>query len=287
MKIRGLIVVLFCLLFFTQSFAQEGLADGYQYVFPGPGAKYVHPNSTIILRFGNVSPEDVTNLETLIKVSGEKSGTHPGETIIASDKRTIIFKPEKSYEFGEKVYVSIESQLSGYNGNTIQPLNYVFTVLEKEIRKESITNEKSGTLPVLENRSLVKPGIMPNGVSVPSDFPHMAIANNHNPSSDYIFGNTMIKPFYNIIFNTLGEPVWYRKTSDLREDFRVQANGWITMQKREDYSESDLGYIAFTQNFEYIKSFHATNGYSTDEHEFFMLPDSGYFLIGKIGRAHV
>jgi len=86
---------------------------------------------------------------------------------------------------------------------------------------------------------------------------------------------------YNIIFNTLGDPVWYRKNSDLREDFRVQSNGWITMQIREGYDEPDLGHIAFTQNFEYIKSFHATNGYSTDEHEFYMLPDSGYFLIGK------
>lgn len=281
MRIAGLVIILFCLLFPSQSLAQQELPPGYQYVFPGQGAKYVYPNSTIILRFKHISPGELTNLGSLIKVSGEESGTHSGKTIIASDKRTLIFEPEKSYELGEKVHVSIEPQLSGYNVNTIQPLNYVFTVLEKEIRKESITNEKSGNLPVLKNTSLLKHGIMPNGVSVPSDFPHVTITHNNNPSSDYIFVNTMITPFYNIIFNTLGEPVWYQKTSDLREDFRVQANGWITMQIREGYTESDLGHIAFTQNFEYIKSFHATNGYATDEHEFYMLPDSGYFLIGK------
>jgi len=280
MKITGLIII-FCSLFLSHSLAQELLPAGYQYVFPRPGAKYVHPNSTIILRVKNISPKDLTNFNTCIKVSGEESGTHSGNTIIASDKRTIIFTPEKSYKIGEKVYVTIEPRLTEFTSITIQPLNYEFTVLEQEVIKGSIVDEKSGNLTALKNAVIVEPQIMSNGVSVPSDFPHVNITHNNNPSSDYIFLNTMIPPFYNIIFNTLGDPVWYRKTSDLREDFRVQANGWITMQIREGYGESDLGHIAFTENFEFIKSFHATNGYATDEHEFYMLPDSGYFLIGK------
>jgi len=276
-----LVVILFALLFPSQSLAQEGLPAGFQYVFPGPGTKYVHPNSTIILRFRNISPKNVTNLGTCIKVSGGKSGPISGKTIIASDKRTIIFTPEKSYKFGEKVIVTIETQLSEFTSKVLQPLNYEFTVLENEVSKGYTTGEKSSNLPVLKNENLVKPGIMPNGVSVPADFPQVNIVLNNNPSSDYLFVNTMIVPYYNIIFNTLGEPVWYRRTSRISEDFRVQSNAWITMQMRDGYAEPDWGHIAFTQNFEYIKSFRATNGYSSDMHEFYMLPDSGYFLIGK------
>jgi len=281
MNIKGFIIVLFCCsLFIAQSFSQEGLAVGYQYVFPGPGAKYVHPSTTIILRFKNSSPKNLTNLNTRIIVSGEESGPHFGKTIIASDKQTLIFEPENPYELGEIVHVDIDPQLSGHNLEPIQALNYQFTVLEKELSNESISYEKNDTPPLLKNANIVQPGIMPNGVSVPADFPYVIIAQNNNPSSDYIFANTMIAPYYNIIFNTFGEPVWYRKTSDISGDFRVQANGWITMQNREGYEESELGHIAFTQNFEYIKSFQATNGYSTDDHEFYMLPGSGYFLIG-------
>ena len=71
MKIPGLAITLVCLLFSAQTFAQADLTDGILYLFPGPGAKYVHPNSTIIVRFRYISPEDMTNLETLIQGSGE------------------------------------------------------------------------------------------------------------------------------------------------------------------------------------------------------------------------
>jgi len=273
--------MLACLLFASQSLAQEELPAGFQYVFPGPGTKYVHPNSTIILRFRNISPKNVTNLSDCIKVSGGKSGSLSGKTFIASDYRTIIFTPEKSYKLGEKVNVTIEAQLSEYSNNAIQPLKYEFTVLEEEVSNGYITSERNSNLPTLKKTSIAKPWKMPSGVSVPADFPQVNIAISDNPSSDYFFVNTMIAPYYNIIFNTLGEPVWYRRTSRISEDSRVQSNGWITMQMREGTAEPDWGHIAFTQNFEFIKSFRATNGYSSDMHEFYMLPDSGYLLIAK------
>ena len=130
MKIPGWAIIFFCSLLSSQILAQEELTSGYEYVFPGLGAKYVHPNSTIILRFESIAPEELTNLETLIKVSGEESGTHSGKTIIASDNRTLIFEPDKSYELGEKVLVTIDPCLSEFNVNTIKPLNYEFTVIE-------------------------------------------------------------------------------------------------------------------------------------------------------------
>jgi len=280
MKIAGLIILFFSL-FLTHSLAQKDLPVGYQYLFPGPDAKCIHPNSTIILRFKNLSSNDLRNLNTRIKVTGEESGPHSGKTIIASDNQTLIFKPEKKYVLGEKVVIYIEPAFSMDQTKPIKPFRYEFTVLEKEISKELVPNENN-TMPLLsKNAEIVNPQIMSHGVSVPADFPFVNIAVNNNPSTDYIFVNTMIEPYYNIIFNTSGEPVWYNKTSDLREDFRVQSNSWISMQKREGYENNKLGYIAFTQNFEYIKSFEASNGYITDGHEFYMLPDSGYFLIGK------
>lgn len=282
MKIIRLIILLFCPFFLSQSVARVELPDGYQYVFPNPNSKYVHPSSTIILRFENISPYELMNLSTIINVSGEKSGHHFGKTIIASDKRTLIFESEKSYELGEKVEVSIDPQLSEFNLNIIKALNYEFTVLEEDIIKISFPDEEDVILSGQKKSTADNiPMIMSNGVSVPADFPHVNITHNINPSSDYIFLNSKSKPNYNIIFNTSGAPVWYWKTPDERRDFKVQSNGFITMLIRDGYGGSGLGHIAFTENFEFIKSMRASNGYTTDEHELFMLPDSGYFLIGR------
>ena len=135
MKIIGLVIILFWPLLLSQSVAIEELPGGYQYVFPNQDSKYVHPNSTIILRFENIAPEELMNLNTLIKVSGKESGHHFGETIIASDNRTLIFESEKSYELGEKVEVTIDPRLSNFNVNSIKPLNYEFTVLDEKVKK--------------------------------------------------------------------------------------------------------------------------------------------------------
>jgi hypothetical protein len=282
MKIPGLAITLVCLLFSAQSFAQADLTDGLLYLFPGPGAKYVHPNSTIIVRFRYISPEDLTNLETLFIVSGEESGSLSGNTIVASDGRTVIFKAEKSFEPGEKVKVIVNPYISGFPVNNMEPLNYEFTVLEDAVSRNSYPEEVSSGIPYgAKSTGSYQPMIMPNGVSVPADFPHMNITKNINPSGEYVFINNWDTPHYNIIFNTSGDPVWYRKTPDRRDDFKVQSNGWITMLVEDGYGGSGPAYIAFNQNFEFIKSMRASNGYSTDEHDFYMLPDNGYILIGQ------
>ena len=156
LKIAGL-TFLSCFLICTLSFAQDGLADGYQYVFPGPQAKFVHPNSTLILRFKKISPTEISNLHNCIKVSGEKSGTHSGKTIIASDQRTLIFESESSFNPGEKVSVSIDPHFPRNSPYSIESLNYEFTVLEEVVAIEIHAEEKHVNLQEGKNKSTVKP----------------------------------------------------------------------------------------------------------------------------------
>jgi len=282
MKKTSSIILGICFLFAIQLLANANLPKGYNYIFPQNGSKYVHPTSTIILRFENNTPNELINLGSVIKVKGEKSGQHLGKTIIASDNLTIIFKSEKIYELGETVNVTINPLFTENSGKGIEPLNYEFTVLE-EIESKIISPDVEDSNLPLQKKNMAdnQAMIMPNGVSVPSDFPHVNITVNNNPSSDYIFLNNSGTPNYNIIFNTSGEPVWYWKTPDSRRDFKVQSNGQITMLIRDGYGGTGEGHIVLTENFEFVKSMRATNGYTTDEHELFMLPDSGYFLIGR------
>jgi hypothetical protein len=122
---------------------------------------------------------------------------------------------------------------------------------------------------------------MANGVSVPSDFPHIEIYVNDNPDDGYIFIDNRGgggRP-YNIIFDNTGLPVWYIRPPDERRDFKVQSNGWATMMIRDGYGGNGWGFIALDQNYNYVKTFRAVDGYATDEHELVVLPDSGYLLI--------
>lgn len=281
MKLIIFALIMICPVFVTQSGAQHNLPAGYQYIFPGPESTHIHSNSTVILRFDQIAPEHLKNLSTCIKVSGEQSGPHSGTTIIASDRRTVIFESERAYELGEKVKLSIEPRFSESLGKTIRPLHYTFTVQHNEVGTTILKSPEEMNSQV-EKKNVESSGaqIMDNGVSVPADFPHVRFTENNNPSSDHIFLNTWGPPNYNIIFNTSGDPVWYWKTTDRRRDFKTQSNGLITMLIRVGYGGYN-GHIALTENFEFIKVIRAANGYQTDEHEFVMLPDSGYLLIGK------
>lgn len=282
MKKDLIAIYLFYLLFISKLFASGDLPDGYKYVFPQPNSKFIHPTSTIIVRFENISPFELINLSKMLEVIGGESGYHSGKTYIASDDRTVIFDSSNDYELGETVKVKIEPRFNNLYKIDVKSLNYEFKVLSKKVSPTDHQKDISAGSNMYKSKltnSLSK--IMSNGVSVPSDFPHVVISQNNNPSDEYIFLNNWGPPNYNIIFNTSGDPVWYLRTPDTRRDFKVQSNGWITMLVRGGFGGSSQGYIAFDENFEFIKSMRTTNGYSTDEHELFMLPDSGYFLIGR------
>jgi hypothetical protein len=123
-----------------------------------------------------------------------------------------------------------------------------------------------------------QPGIMPNGVSVPSDFPHINITVNSNPDPGYIFIDNRGgggKP-YNIIFDNTGSPIWYQKMPDERRDMKVQRNGILTMFARTGGDR----FVGLNTNYVEVASYWALNGHSTDEHELVVQPDGGYLLIG-------
>ena len=122
-------------------------------------------------------------------------------------------------------------------------------------------------------------GIMPNGVSIPTDFPFINITTSNNPDSEYIFidnrgGNG--DP-WNVIFDNSGQPVWYSKYPDERRDMKIQHNGVLTMLARDQGGNHFNG---FNTNYQQITQYWTTNGYSGDEHELQVLADGTYFLIG-------
>lgn len=283
----------------------SALDQGYQFLSPRPGAKYLSQQSDIIIRFADEDPnvlDHLTNLETFIQVRGTKGGSYTGQTQIASDGRTVLFNP-RTFTYEDTVTVTLQPRWD--NSVISPPADISYTFYLNGAQPESPRNIRAidlisplGTLkaPSVEKSTspvrltaapvtepiTPQPGrayIMENGVSVPSNFPHIQITTYDNPDPGLIFldNRTSGQNSYNVIFDNTGLPLWYWQTDDERRDMKVQPNGVLTMLARN----GGMRFIGLNEHYEQVETYRAVNGYDTDEHELTVLEDGSYFLIGR------
>ena len=285
--------------------AQTGARDaGYLYLSPVPGAPYVSAQTRYVLvRLANVTPAEVTNLTTsFITVTGANSGPHSGVTHVATDGRTIIFTMSADFSENELVTVTLAPQLAGGVSGLLDAFAFQFMITAPMPGARpaaappslatggdlveggtppagpSPTPEPAGGNPTAES------WIMPNGVSVPSDFPTVVVTVNSNASPGYLFlepGTSLTNRFTMMLDND-GLPIWYRRGR--MYDFKIQKNGMITWCS----DPSTNGFPAFDQNFNYLRTYQTTNGYLTDGHDLKLLEDGRYLMIGsRVNKVNV
>ncbi|NUN70864.1 MAG: aryl-sulfate sulfotransferase [Bacteroidetes bacterium] len=117
--------------------------------------------------------------------------------------------------------------------------------------------------------------IFPNGVSVPSDYPHVKFLVKGNASPGHIFINNWGGTPYIAILDSNGAPVFYRRMPGNARDFKVQKNGNLSYRIAEPYYrqyEMDSSYTV-------LREITAKNGQGTDEHELQILPNGNVLLI--------
>jgi len=308
MRRNRAILIAVVLVFYGQKLASGHREKGYLYLSPLPRAEYVSPQTKFFLvRFETVSPNDITNLSTFIEVAGENSGIHAGQSRVASDDRTVIFEVSSTFSKDELVTVTLTPTVDPLVPGFVEPYQYQFmvsgpmppppgtllqatsggsTVLQEVRGSQAMPDTKREALPTANMEAkegisaapLDGPMIMPNGVSVPSNFPLIDITINDNPDPGYIFldNRTSGSNSYNVIFDNTGSPIWYLQTDDERRDMKVQPNGVLTMLARI----GGYRFVGLDTNYREIASYRAVNGYSTDEHELVVLEDGTYLLIG-------
>ena len=66
------------------------LANDLVYIHPLPNSRLVSPHTTLILRFQEKLSSDQSQ-DIYFKVIGNISGKKPGDVVLASDHRTLIF----------------------------------------------------------------------------------------------------------------------------------------------------------------------------------------------------
>ena len=253
---------------------------GYQYIHPEPFSSRVNRETTLLLRFEDLPPREIDNLESFISVRGDVSGAISGETQIASDLRTVIYTPRHPFVVGETIHVTLSPRDNVNASQSLYPYSYFFTIKPNRhpASFSKMPDEETSFAPRAKPIVVGEAKIMPNGVSVPSDFPHIDVKINKNTAGGFIYiNNRGAGTPYNIVFANDGSPVWYLRTTDRRRDFKVQPNGTITMLARDGGHR----FLSFDRNFDFLDTFRAVDGYSTDEHECDVTEDGYYYLIGR------
>jgi len=229
-----------------------------------------------------IFPNQLINLNSFIKINGEKSGEVTGKTTVSSDNRTIIFKPSKPFIPGEKVHVHLTPRITGDENNFLD-IKYYYTIspMTEILQIQSENNRIVNGISESDNPST--PGtvnsfpIVRNGISFPTDFPWLDIFINDNPDTGNIFLCTYVKPYYSMILDNIGNPIWYIKTSDRRRDFKVQKDGRLTMLIQQGFDGGS--HIAMDSSYAVVDTFFYPTGYNIDEHELQVLANGHYFLL--------
>ncbi|MFA6457598.1 MAG: aryl-sulfate sulfotransferase, partial [Bacteroidota bacterium] len=117
--------------------------------------------------------------------------------------------------------------------------------------------------------------IFPNGVSVPSDYPHVKIPIKNNPDSGLIFINNWGGTPYIAILDNNGSPVFYRKMPSNARDFKLQANGMLSYRLADPFYR----FYEMDSTYTVTREITAKNGYGIDEHDIQILPNGNVLVI--------
>ncbi len=257
-----------------QAHLSQSLAP--QYFSPLQNAEYVSKAATILVRYGPLlSDHDIDGLK--FQIRGSRSKDHAGQTILADDHKTIIFKPDSPFTPGERVTVSVGSLI--LDDETSYPaFSYTFTVA---------INQQPGTP---GSSSLAAPPVPENPpksafadfLTVPQDIPHYTLSK-ASPGSEegYIF----VAPFYwtkakvgsyLLILNGQGQLIYYQSVANALDawDFKVQPNGLISY-----YDQKDSTFLLMNSHYQMVDTYEAGDGYEADLHDFQLLPNGNALLM--------
>jgi len=258
----------------SPSFPPQSLAP--QYYSPLQNARYVSKATTIVVRYGPMlSDQNLNNLKFTLQ--GSDSGPHVGQSILADDHKTVIFKPDHPFAPGEQVTVNIGS-LQLDSQTTYPAFSYTFTVAINQQPGTPGSSELSAPpIPSAPPRSA-----FPNFLTVPQDIPHYVLTMTApNPAEGDIF----VAPFYwtkaevgsyLLILNDQGQLVYYQSVANALDawDFKKQPNGLLSY-----YDQKNSTFYLMNSHYQVVNTYQAGDGYSADLHDLQILPNGNALLM--------
>jgi hypothetical protein len=267
-----LFTVLFLKAFNTCS--QNVVQDSYQFLSPQPGSVGHNPETSIIIRFGEQIDKNIIQSQFL-EVEGEKSGSHTGKLILASDNKTLIFKPNKPFLLKENVRVRISKGIATVSGNYLPEMQYSFGIGDK-----INVNEDHAVVSEILPSGLFKAGEPTNKTMNVNSFitnPLITIQYSNDPSAGNLFTALGIQNnYYAYACDNEGIPVFVKQLPNRINN--LKPNAWGTASF---YDYSQYAYILIDNELNPIDTFKMGNGYQADMHEFLLLKNGHSFMIAS------
>ena len=278
--VGGLIFIILQFLFYNNIHSQSLFLENYQFISPIPGSSLHLPETSIIIRQGDLIDRSTLDNYKVIAI-GSKSGIHQGKLILSSDIKTLIFKPYSPFALGEEVTVRLNTGILTYSGIELAPIQYAFRISERvntdyyrNLNDEIVETNKFGNGYI--NHS--KPSNPDNlNLKLPVGFPDFTISISDNPSPEYIFFSPWLvsgTTGYLMIIDNQGIPIFFQRSSAPSLDFKKQSNGFLTY-----WSYNGRKFFEMDSAYSIIDSFYCRNGYSTDSHDLLVFPSGHSFIM--------
>lgn len=274
------------LIIFTIFTAMHAQLPEFQYVSPKPNSSLVMKKTNIILRYSeNINSE--TLLNDLILVEGSKSGFHDGKLILSKDDKTIVFNPANAFVNDENVTVKLHKGVKTTAGADVKEIVFNFTTVPagsvQHFYDASTDKFNSANSLLLTTQSS-------NNYTSNLSAPPITMDSINNPSPGYIFMATWDRnvpaQYANFIFilDSSGNIVDSVRVNGAAYDFQVQPNGLLSYALGSFSSNiplpgEELQHMVLDNSLTPVDSFKMKNGYTTDFHEFKMLPNGHVMMM--------
>lgn len=278
--LAGLLIIYF--LTGQMIFGQTKSFEKFKYISPKPGSKFINPENSIVFRHGDVLDESSVK-NSLISVTGSLSGEISGIIKLSKDARTIIFYPEKPYQYKESINVNLQPGLATKSGLSMEGVSFSFIVAEEdnkdlskvfdkdEFEIENVTNVKSSPYQSTVNQYLKGTDDYPDNMPLP------LVVEFDNPAPGYAFatpaGGDYGTFFY--MFDSYGTPVFYREWPTNCNNFSLNWNGQFKHVSKTPTS----CYFILDEDFNIVDTAMMQNGYGTNGHDMVILQNGNYLLM--------
>lgn len=263
---------------------------GYAYVSPLPGADRVLPETNVIVRPGgivdpgSIRPDAREGRRATIEVEGSVSGPHSGRLRLSDDRRTLVFVPDLRFVPLEEVRVRVGSVRTDREGD-LPPEEFAFTIAGPE--REALRDFRwpigeEDIAPPAETPDHAARGAPPAAPSddpLPPDFPVITatVLGKTTPGRIFLTNINLSNasaPSYLLILDNDGSPYWYRRMPSRTLDFKMQIDG------RLSYFDRAIGaFSVLDSTTTVVDTFRCGNGYTTDFHDFVLLPNGHALLM--------
>ena len=287
MNIKVLFIILCGIILFGVSTNGALAQSEWNYVSPVPGSSFINPENNIVFRHG-MKLDETTIDNKDISVIGSLSGEIFGEFKLSSDSRTLIFKANKPYKFGEVISVKLMSSIKTLEGNTLDEVSTSFIIKPYEINTQETdsnyepdfrVHSQSEKEPLFTHNSLITYG----SEALPENFPPIEILTFNNPSHELCFYSpepqTDKYGYYVVIIDNYGTPVFYRQWHDKAPCFQAVANNQLVHKNTQEGIFDRASFIVLDNMYNIIDTLQVGNGYKTNTHDMLMLENGNHYLI--------